>query len=193
MIAIIKKTINWIATMNLQLFADGAGVNTNVTTGTVNSYTGVASTTTAMTPTMKTYYDTELLENARDQLIFTQLGRKQSLPAHHGKVVEWRKWNTLPAADQLQEGVIPAGKTLGMTSFPVEITQYGEYVSVSDVLELHAIDDVILGATEELGAAAGKTNDLLVRNVLMVNSNKMYADVYKTAFMSAPLLTALPC
>ena len=33
-------------------------------------------------------------------------------------------------------------------------------VSVSDQLELHAIDDVILGAAEELGASAGTTQDV---------------------------------
>lgn len=159
---------------NLYLFAD-AGTVTNVTTGTVNAYTGAASTSTAMSPTMKTYYDTELLENTREQLHFAQFGRKQTLPANHGKTVEWRKWNTLPDADQLTEGVIPTGKKLGMTYDTVTITQWGQYVTVSDVLDLHAIDDVILGATEELGAATGKTYEKLIRQVLMGGTNKMMA------------------
>ena len=42
---------------NLQLFAE-AGTVTNVTTGTVNSYTGAGTPTDAMPPTMKTFYDT---------------------------------------------------------------------------------------------------------------------------------------
>lgn len=161
---------------DLQLFAE-AGTVTNVTTGTVNSYTGAANATDAMTPSMKTFYDTELLENAREKLIFGQLGRKQSLPAKHGKIVEWRKWNTLPGVDKLVEGVIPEGKTLGMTSMNVPIDQYGMYVSISDQLELHAIDDAILGATEEVGASAGESYDKLVRAVLMTGANIMYADV----------------
>ena len=162
---------------NLQLFAE-AGTVTNVTTGTVNSYTGAATTTTAMSATMKTFYDTELLENAREKLVFQQLGRKQSLPAGNGKVVEWRKWNTLPEVDKLQEAVIPEGKKLGMTSMTVPIDQYGMYVSISDQLELHAVDDVILGATEEVGASAGKSFDKLVRAVLMTGTNVMFADAY---------------
>lgn len=167
---------NLYTMFNLQLFAEAGNV-VNVTTGTVNAYTGTASTTDAMTATMKTFYDTELLENAREKLIFQQLGRKQSLPSRHGKVVEWRKWNTLPEAEKLQEAVIPEGKRLGMTSITVAIDQYGEYVSVSDQLELHAVDDVILGATEELGAAAGKTFDKLVRGVLTAGTNVLFADV----------------
>ena len=162
---------------NLQLLAE-AGTVTNTTTGTVNAYTGAATTTEALSPTMKTFYDTELLENAREKLIFQQLGRKQSLPAKHGKVIEWRKWNTLPGVDKLQEAVIPEGKTLGMTSMTVPIDQYGMYVTISDQLELHAIDDAILGATEEIGASAGESYDKLVRAVLMTGANVMFADIY---------------
>lgn len=172
---------------DLQLFAE-AGTVTNVTTGTVNSYTGVANNTDALSPTMKTFYDTELLENAREKLIFQQLGRKQALPAKHGKVVEWRKWNTLPAVEKLQEGVIPEGKKLSMTSMTVPIDQYGMYITISDQLELHAVDDAILGATEEVGATAGETYDKLVRAVLMTGANVMFADIYDAdgKYMSTP-------
>ena len=163
--------------LNLQMFAD-AGTLTNTTQNYVNSYTGDVTQfegTNTMSPTMKTFYDTELLENAREELIYAQLGRKQILPSGHGKVVEWRKWNTLPDADQLVEGVIPEGKKFGQTSMTVEITQHGEYISISDQLELHAIDDVIMGASEELGAACGKTLDKLVRKVLSAGTNVLFA------------------
>jgi N4-gp56 family major capsid protein len=137
---------------------------------------------------MKVFYDTELLENAREKLIFQQLGRKQSLPAKHGKTVEWRKWNTLPAVEKLTEGVIPTGKTLGMTSMTVPIDQYGMYVTISDQLELHAVDDAILGATEEVGASACESYDMLVRTVLMTGANVMFADIYDAdgKYLSTP-------
>ena len=140
-----------------------------------------------LTPTMKTFYDTELLENHRDQLIFSQLGRKQALPAHRGRTIEWRKWNTLPLCTALTEGVIPTGQKMGITSINVALAQYGEYVTVSDLLELHALDDVILGATEELGAAGGKTAEILVRDVLKAATNILFADAYNgTTFYATP-------
>ena len=74
--------------MNLQLF-DAVKSVTNTTFGDVNSYTGAKNETGALSTTMKTYYDTELLENTRENLIFAQLGKKQTLPANHGKIVEW--------------------------------------------------------------------------------------------------------
>ena len=175
--------------LNLRLF--DAGTLTNATTSYVNSYTGVTTAFDAnnsLTPTMKEFYDTELLENARDQLIFAQLGRKQALPANHGRTVEWRKFNTLPDFAQLQEAVIPTGEKLGMTAITVSLAQYGEFFTVSDLLDLHALDDVILGGTEELGAAGGRTMDLLVRNVLKAGTNVIFADAYTSggAYDSTP-------
>ncbi len=175
---------------DLQRFAD-AGTSVNTTQGTANAYTGDTTPSTAMSATMKTYYDTELLENARPQLVFSQLGHHQSLPARHGKTVEWRKFDTFDKAlTPLTEGVIPTGKKLSMTSTTVEVEQFGDYTTISDRLDTHAVDPVILGATEEMGAAAGATADTLVRNVLMTGTNVMYAPKGTTAATSRSTLTA---
>ena len=166
--------------VNLQLFADAGDVVTT-TTGYVNAYTGATvdpnPATNTMSPTMKTFYDTELLENARAKLVFNQLGKKQALPKNHGKTVEWRKFNTFaPSLEPLVEGVIPAGKQFGMTNITVAVDQHGDYTTISDVLEMHAVDPIILGATEEMGAAGGETADILTRNELLGGTNVQYAD-----------------
>lgn len=171
----MKKFIEMLAAFTLQLFAD-AGSVVNTTTGTVNAYDGKATTSEAMSPTLKTFYDTELLENARVEMFYAQFAKKQPLPAGRGKTVEWRKWNTFAKATQLQEGVIPTGQTFGMTHITDHINQYGTYATVSDELELHAYDDVILGATEEMGASAAETQEWLIRQALLVNTNVFYCD-----------------
>lgn len=161
--------------INLQLFAD-AGTNVNVTTGTVNAYTGDKNDTAAMDPALKTFYDTELLENARVEMYYAQFAKKQKLPEGRGRTIEWRKWNTFAKATELQEGVIPTGQTFGMTAITDTISQYGTYATVSDVLELHTYDDVILGATEEMGASAAETQESLIRNGLLAGTNVVYCD-----------------
>ena len=160
---------------SLQLFAE-AGSLVNTTTGHVDAYTGTANATGAMSGELKTFYDTELLENARVELFYAQFAKKQALPANHGKTVEWRKWNTFAKAGQLQEGVIPTGQTFGMSSKTGVINQYGTYATVSDTLEMRAYDDVILGATEEMGASAAETQETLIRDALLVNTNVLYCD-----------------
>ena len=176
--------------MNLSLFG-GEGAVVNTTVGYTNANTGAVApfdNNYSLDPIIKTYYDTELLENSRDQRYFAQFGKKQPLPKGRGKSVEWRKWNTLPPAMKpLQEGVNPTGRKLSETSITKQIAQYGDYVEKSDVLDLHAIDDVGLGATEELGSAMAQTQDLLIRNELLTGTNVMYADCYSNgSYNSTP-------
>jgi len=186
---------------NLQLFAD-AGTLVNATGRYQNAYdasdyTAFVTGVTDLSPTMKTFYETGMLKNARAKLVYAQLGKKQPLPTKHGRVVEWRKPNTLPDCAQLTEAVIPAGQKFGMVALTVELAQYGQYVAISDLLELHAVDNILVDATEELGASGGKTNDKLVRNVLAAGTNILFADAYQgTTYKSTPasksdLITAI--
>lgn len=155
---------------DLQLFAiawnDGDA-------GTVN--VNPVNKTSDLSQTMKTFYDTALLENAREAMLFTQFGKKQPMK---GNSCEWRKFNTFAkATTPLTEGVIPTGKSFGMTAISVSTNQYGDYTAVSDRLELEAYDDVIFGATEEMGAAEGETFDVLTRNVLVAGNSRMFAPI----------------
>ena len=163
----------------LQMFAE-AGTLVNTTVNYANAYDGNSSqafdSTNSLSGELKTFYDTELLENARVELFYAQFAKKQTLPANHGMTVEWRKWNTFAKAAQLQEGVIPTGQKFGMSSKQGAINQYGTYATVSDKLELRAYDDVILGATEEMGASAAETQETLIRDALLVNTNVLYCD-----------------
>ena len=164
--------------INLQLFAD-AGTLVNATGNYVNAYDGTTQafdSTNTMNGELKTFYDTELLENARVELFYAQFAKKQTLPKRHGKTCEWRKWNTFAKASKLQEGVIPTGQKFGMSSKTGSIDQYGTFAAVTDTLELRAYDDVILGATEEMGASAAETQETLIRDALLVNTNVLYCD-----------------
>ena len=152
---------------NLQLFAD-PNPNTNTTTANTAG--------NDLSPTMKEFYDTELLENARNENYFNQFGDEQPLPKNNGNKVEWRRWETFEKAmTPLVEGVTPDGNKLSMVRIEQKIKQYGDYTTISDRLELEAVDDVILGATEEHGAQAGETLDAITRNEVLTGTHVMYA------------------
>lgn len=171
------------AIMNLQLFAD-AGTLVNTSVNYVNAGTGATTNfdgTNTLSGELKTFYDTEMLENARAEMFYAQFGKKQALPANHGKTVEWRKWNTFAKADKLTEGVIPTGQKFGMSSKTGTINQYGTYAAISDVMDMRAYDDTILGATEEMGASMAETQETLIRDALLTNTNVMYCDNVKLA------------
>ena len=171
---------------DLQYFAD-AGSLVNSTAGFVNAATGAVSEFTethSLSPELKAFYDTELLENARTELFYAQFAKRQSLPANHKGSVEWRKWNTFERAGKLTEGVIPTGQKFGVTTVTGSVDQYGTYTSVTDKLELRAYDDVILGAAEEMGASAAETQEKLIRDALLLGTNVLYCDNVNLADMS---------
>ena len=162
--------------MNLQYFAD-AGTLVNGTEGYVNGgNTEAFSDSKTLSPELKAFYDTELLENARTELFYAQFAKRQPLPANHKGQVEWRKWNTFDRAPKLTEGVIPTGQKFGVTTVTGAVDQYGTYTAITDKLELRAYDDVILGATEEMGASAAETQEKLIRDALLLGTNVLYCD-----------------
>ena len=185
--------------LNLQFFAE-AGTLVNTSAGYRNAYTGDLTEfdgTNSLASLNKTYFDTTLLDNARDKLFITQLGKRQALPANHGRTIEFRRFKTLGRVSQLTEGVIPTGKKMSQVAITCTLTQWGDYVAISDLEDVHAIDDVKTAAVEELGAAAGLTNEILVRNELLNGTQIIFADAYNgTTYVSTPtskaaLLTAM--
>ena len=185
----MKKIWNLISrvllpvTMLLNLFGEGDLVNTTVGyRNTNNGTTQAFDSSYTLEPGLKTYYDTELLENSREKRIYAQFGMRQPLPKNRGKTVEWRKWKTLPPAMKaLVEGVNPKGRKMGEIAITKTISQHGDYVEKTDVLDLHYYDNVGQAITEELGSAAAQTMDLLIRNELLTGTNVMVADTIGAA------------
>lgn len=159
---------------DLQMFSNPIhDVTPNVNVTTANDT--VSSPPNDLSPTMKTFYDTSLLENSRSENYFNQFGKKQALPKNHGNTVEWRKFDTYaPKTTPLTEGVTPDGNKVNMRAINKQISQYGDYTTISDRLELEAVDPIIMSVTEEHGAQAGETLDLITRNELMTGTNVLY-------------------
>ena len=173
----MKKLLNMFIFV-LQTFAEGGDL-VNATGNYVNAYTGATTPfdgSNSFAGEIKTFFDTTLLMNARAEMYYAQFAITQPLPKGRGKTVEWRKWNTFARASKLQEGVIPTGQKFGMTVKTGTIDQYGTYTAVTDQLEAHAYDDVILGASEEMGASAAETQEVLIRDALLTNTNVLYCD-----------------
>lgn len=150
--------------VNLRLF----DANTNVTT-----QTGEGSD---LSPEMKTYYSDFLIDNAVPKLVHDQFGQRHPIPQGRGKIIEFRKYSPLPKAlTPLTEGVTPNGRKLNVTTLTSEVKQYGDFIELSDVLMLTAIDNNLVQATKLLGAQAGQTMDTITREVLVGGTNVQYA------------------
>lgn len=161
----MKKLIHMIMGLlgimmfNLQLFA--AEVQTTLLDG--------------LSAEMKTFYDMTLIDEASANLVHDQFGQKRPIPKNGGKTIEFRKFAPLAKAiTPLTEGVTPDGKSLSVSTITATVSQYGDYITQSDVLELTALDNTILEATKLLGRQAGVTLDTVVRNVMQSGTNVTY-------------------
>lgn len=124
---------------------------------------------------MKTFYDMTLIDEASPNLVHDQFGQKRPIPANGGKTIEFRKFAPLDKAlTPLTEGVTPDGKSLEVNTVTATVSQYGDYITLSDVLELTAVDNVIVESLKLLGRQGGATLDTVVRNVLQSGTNVTY-------------------
>lgn len=132
-------------------------------------------TTEGLTPEMKTFYDMTLIDEAAPALVHDQFGQKRPIPANGGKTIEFRKFVPLAKAlTPLVEGVTPDGKSLEVNTVTATVNQYGDYITMSDMLELTAVDNVIMEALKLLGQQGGATLDTVVRNILHSGTNVTY-------------------
>lgn len=142
--------------------------NTNVTTQT--------GTGQDLSPEMKTYYSKYLIANAKPKLYHDQFGQKHPIPKNGGKTIEFRRYSALPkATTPLTEGVTPSGRKLNVSKIESTVKQYGDYVELSDMLLLTAIDNNLTHATELLGAQAGVTSDTITREIISAGTNVQFA------------------
>lgn len=149
----------------LQLFA-----NPNTQTTLLHSVG-----TNDLAPEMKTYYDKRLIDLAGPNLVHDQFGQKKPIPQGSGKTIEFRKYDSLPkATTALTEGVTPDGNHLNVTTITATVSQYGDYITISDLLKLTAIDNNITESLHLLGDQAGRTLDTITRDVLAGGTNVNY-------------------
>lgn len=129
-----------------------------------------------LAPEMKTYYEKRLIDHAEPNLVHDQFADKYPIPANGGKTIEFRKYDSLPKAlTPLTEGVTPAGNSLNVTTITATINQYGDFIEISDILKMTAIDNNVVQSLKLLGSQAGRTLDTVTRDILAGGSVVNYA------------------
>lgn len=134
------------------------------------------NTIAVLTQENKTFYDRTLLKRLLPNLVFAKYGQKRPVPSHEGGTINFRRFNSLnPATTALTEGVTPTGSSLSVSVVTATPAQYGDYVEISDKLDMIGIDPVLTETAELLGEAGGLTVDTLVRDIVSAGTNVQYA------------------
>ena len=125
------------------------------------------TSTTQVSAAVSATYDRLLLMRARPHLIHSLFGQKRNLAKKSGNTIRFRRYTNLSVATTpLSEGATPAGSQLAKTDLDAVLSQYGDFIVISDVVDLTVEDAVIVEGVELLGQQFGETIDAIVRDTL---------------------------
>lgn len=141
------------------------------------------TTRTQIPAEVNNFYDRTLLERAVALLVHTRWAQVRDLPKNAGtKVIKFRRYGNLTAATTpLQEGVTPAGSQLSVTDITATVAQYGDYITVTDVVTYESEDAVLMEAAEIMGDQNGDTIDQLCRDIMNAGTGAIYSGTGNTA------------
>lgn len=125
------------------------------------------TTTTQVPPAVDVSYDRLLLTRAMPYQIHSKFAQKRPLAGRSGDTIKFRRYSALSTATTpLTEGVKPAGSQLAKTDLTAKVSQYGDYVEITDIIDMTVEDPVVVEAIEILGQQMGETEDEVVRDIL---------------------------
>jgi len=125
------------------------------------------TTTAQIDPAVQVFYDRVLLRAAYPKLVHLKFAQHARLDKKHGNTYKWRRYAHLADATvPLTEGQTPPGQQLSKTDLTVQVQEYGDYVHITDMVDLTVEDPVLTIAADLLGKQMGKTFDSLMRDIL---------------------------
>ena len=134
------------------------------------------TTTTEIDPGTAVFYDRVLIERALPFLVHEQFAQTRNIPNKSGNSIKFRKYTSLSTATTpISEGVTPAGSQLAKTDLTAVVSFYGDFVHISDEVDLINQDAVLTEASELLGEQMGETRDELMKDVLEATASSTNA------------------
>lgn len=147
-----------------------------------------------ISPAVAAYSVVRMLKRAMPYLHLEKFGQVYPLPTNSTQTAKFRRYflsgaggsagTTTPgsnfyipvATTPLIEGVTPAGSKLANQDYTVTLAQYGDYITITDVVMDTHTDPVLQAATDVLGEQAALTVETLRFNVLKAGTNVFYAN-----------------
>jgi N4-gp56 family major capsid protein len=136
------------------------------------------TTLSTLPPGVQAFYDRNLLMRAQPAEVHGRFGQLRPIAQRNGNQIKFRRYSQLaPASTPLVEGVTPSGSSLTVTDLLATLAQYGDYVTLTDMVSMTNQDAVVTEATDVLGDQAGTTIDQARRDVLVAGTNAAYANL----------------
>ena len=130
------------------------------------------TTTAVLPPAVRDYYDRLLLMTAYPTLIHTKFAQKRILPEKMGDTIVFRRYSRLSTVPiPLNDGVTPPGAPLSATDIKARVSFYGNFVTITNQVQLTVEDRVLNEASRLLAQNLAQTMDEVTRDVLASTSS----------------------
>lgn len=148
-----------------------------------------------ISPAVAAYSVVKMLERALPYLHLEKFGQTYPLPTNSTQTAKFRRYFLSGATGSagpdstassnfyiplaltpLVEGVTPAGSELANADYTVTLQQYGDFMTITDVIQDTHTDPVLAQTTAILGEQAASTVETLRFNVLKAGTNVFYAN-----------------
>lgn len=145
-----------------------------------------------ISPAVAAWAVVRMLKRAMPLLVFEKFGQVYPLPLNSTQTAKFRRYflsgatgaagsgsgdfYTPLATTPLVEGVTPEGRSLANQDYTVQLAQYGDYVTITDVVNDTHPDNILGVATDTLGENAAETVETLRYNVLKAGTNVFYGN-----------------
>lgn len=145
-----------------------------------------------ISPAVAAWGVVRMLKRALPLLVFEKFGQTYPLPTNSTQTAKFRRYflsgatgsagsgtgdfYTPLSTTPLTEGVTPEGRTLANQDYTVQLAQYGDYVTITDVVNETHPDNIFAEAADLLGENAAETVETLRFNVLKAGTNVFYAN-----------------
>lgn len=146
-----------------------------------------------ISPAVAAYSVVRMLKRAMPYLHLEKFGQVYPLPTNSTQTAKFRRYFLVGASGAagpdsggffipvattpLVEGVTPAGSLLANQDYTVTLSQYGDFVTITDVIEDTHTDPVLRETTDMLGEQAAVTVETIRYGTLKAGTNVYYANL----------------
>lgn len=133
-------------------------------------------TGTSQVSSPNSFYNRSMLQAARPMLLHGRWAQVKDIPKNNSDVIKFRRYSLLAAnTTALSEGVTPTGSQLSVTDLSATLAQYGDFVTLTDKVQMTTLDPILSETSSILGQQGGNTIDQLTRDVMVAGSTIQYA------------------
>lgn len=136
-----------------------------------------ANGVTALPQAILQVYSREILHRALPAMRFEQFAVvKDELSRQPGTTINFVIYENLPIGGQLTENVDMVPKNMSATTVQISVSEWGNAISVTELLLQTSYDDVLTEASYQLGRDYARVVDLMLRDTTLTTTNQIWSN-----------------